>query len=215
MFVCSANSLEQTQGQHLGFATNKIQQINQLASSPSFPLSLPPCLPSPLFLHLAETYEIKTVKTFQGNSHLLWIIIHWIYAHHGLSRQSVSHPSLAPESAPARSWLRRGTVLSCGDEQLWWQHREAKPGWHCVTSRAGALPSKVQMQSDRDRLWCSPAAGTCASLRDSALGCTQHRERWCSGLGRGNWKWTAKGRAPACCLTDPLSPWIISLFKNW
>lgn len=148
MFVCGANSLEQTQGQHLGFATNKIQQINQLASSPSFPLSLPPCLPSPLFLHLAETYEIKTVKTFQGNSHLLWIIIHWIYAHHGLSRQSVSHPSLAPESAPARSWLRRGTVLSCGDEQLWWQHREAKPGWHCVTS-----PGRSSAQQGTNAEW--------------------------------------------------------------
>lgn len=41
----------------MGFATNKTQQINQLASYPSLPLSLPPSLPSPLFLHLAETWN--------------------------------------------------------------------------------------------------------------------------------------------------------------
>lgn len=174
MCVCGANSLEQTQRQHLGFTTNKIQQINQLACSPSLPLSLPPSLPSPLFLHLAETYEIKMAKTFQGNSHLLWIIIDWIHAHRALSRQPLSHPSLAAESASARSWLRKGTVPNCGDNQLRWQLSEGLPGWHCVTSCARSS-AQQGTKSDSDRLRCSPAAWECASLRDSALGCTQHR----------------------------------------
>lgn len=169
--VCDANSLEQTQGQHLGFATNKIQQINHLASSPSLPLSLPPCFPFPLFSHLAEIYEIKMVKTFQGNSNLPWIIIHWIYAHHALSRQSLSHPSLA-----TLNLLRTGTVLTCGDKQPWWQLSEAMPGWHCVTSRARRSAQQgTNAKSDSDSLWCSPAAGACASLKDFALGYTQHR----------------------------------------
>lgn len=150
-------------------------------------------------------------KTFPANSHLLWIIIHWIYAHHALSRQPLSHPCLATESASAWSWLRKGTVLTCGDEQLWWQPSEAMPGWQCVTSRAR---SSAQQGTNAEWHWqtvvfsCSWgmcfSKGLCIRLHPAQRAAQEGRVMF--RTRQGNWKWAAKARAPTHCLTDPLPP---------
>lgn len=203
MCVYGANSLEQTQGQHLGFATNKIQQINQLACSPSFPLSLSPL---PFLPHYFCTL-LKHMKS-KWQKHSKETVIY-----SGLLFPGFMHTTPWADSLSAILPLQQKAHLHSPD--LWRQTALVTAQWSnawlplCHLLGQELCPARYKCKEWQwQTVLFSCSWGMCC-IKGPCI-----RLHPAQRVAQGIWKWAAKARAPTCYLTDPFSPLIISLFKN-